>query len=184
MGRVFLIIGAAVALVCAGCGSGSSSSSSSRVSARAYTTSVCRAFITWEGAIKRTLAVATASASTTAQGKSELESFFKGAGAGTQKIVAELEAAGVPDVKNGEADSKAVITAFRRVTTAMQQGFTQAQTLPTGNLTGFKAGAQSLMSKAQTSFTGAFGGLSGLRSAELDAAAKSNPACAPLVQAG
>jgi len=182
MGRVFLVLGAAATLVCAGCGGGSSSSS--RVSARAYTTSVCRAFISWEGDIKKTLTTATAAAATTAQGKSELESFFKGASADTQRIVGKLRAAGVPDVSNGQVDARAVITAFQKVTTAMQHGLTQAQSLPTADLSSFKNGAESLMSEAQTSFTGAFGGLSGLSSPQLDHAAKSNPACAPLVNGG
>ena len=71
----------------------------------------------------------------------------------------------------------AIVGAFTKLKGALSQAATQAGSLPTTNSTAFKTAAQSLGTTVQASMSSIGSSLSNLKSAELENAAKKEPAC-------
>jgi hypothetical protein len=177
--RSFALIGAAVALVVSGCGS--SSSSSSGVSAGSYVKAVCTAVRGWAQDIQtKSGALNVTSISDTKQGKTAIEGFFNSAVSDTGSVVSQLKAAGTPNVSNGKQISSALVSSFSQIENALGTGKTAAAALPTASPAAFRAAGQTLANDVRQSLSGIGAGLSGLKSAELEKAAKSEPACKPL----
>jgi hypothetical protein len=177
--RVVAVISALVALAVAGCGS--TSSGSSDVSAAAYVKTVCSAVRGWATDIDtRSGALNVAAIKNADQGKAAIKKFFTAAVADTGDVVAKLQAAGTPSIKDGKTVAGAFVSAFSQIQTALTRGQSQAAALPTASSTAFQDAGKKLAASIQSSLNQIGTGLGGLRSPELEAAAKKQPACAPL----
>lgn len=179
MRRSIALIGAVVGLVVSGCGSGSSSSSG--VSASSYVKAVCTAVRGWAQDIQtKSGALNVARISNAKQGKTAIERFFDSAVTDTGSVVSQLESAGTPSVTNGKQIATALVSSFNQIETALGKGKTAARALPTASPTAFRNAGQALAGGVRQSLSGIGAGLSGLKSPELEKAAKSEPACKPL----
>ena len=97
-----------------------------------------------------------------------------------RKLAADVKAAGVPDVSNGQQISSALQTAFTRFEAALTTYQTQVNQLPTSSPTAFKTASSQLTTSLQQSLGGIGSGLSGLKSPQLVQAASHTPACQSL----
>ena len=168
----------ALALTGAGCGS---SSSNTGVSADAYVKTVCTAVKGWASDIDtRSGALNVATIKNAVEGKAAIQTFFKAAVSDTSDVVAKLQAAGQPGIKNGKTISGAFVTAFTQIETALKKGQSQANALPINSPTAFRDAGRTLANSVQSSLNNIGSGLSGLKSPELESAAKKEPACASL----
>jgi hypothetical protein len=164
---------AAVAMTLAACGS-----SSSGVSPATYVRSICQAVGPFEKDVQaRSNSLNLSSISSATQGKQALQSFLNSAAADTDTAVNKLKTAGTPNVKNGKQIGNAIVDAFTKLKAALSVAATQAGSLPTSSPTAFKTAAQSLGATVQTSMSSIGSSLSNLKSADLEAAAKKEPAC-------
>jgi hypothetical protein len=186
-----IAVAGVVAALLAGCGGGGSKTSSSpsgaastaKVSPATYTKSVCTAFSGFISSIKARQAQLKVSAvpnTTPAQGKQLLATFVGGMTTDARKLAADVKAAGVPDVSNGQQISSALQTAFTRFEAALTTYQTQVNQLPTSSPTAFKTASSQLTTSLQQSLGGIGSGLSGLKSPQLVQAASHTPACQSL----
>ncbi len=177
--RVVAFIAVLAVLALAGCGD--SSSSSTGVTAAAYVKSVCTAVRGWASDIDtRSGALNVATIKNADQGKAAIKTFFTAAVADTSQVVAKLQSAGQPSISGGKQISAAFVSAFSQIETALKTGQGQANALPTNNPTQFRDAGRKLANSVQSSLNDIGSGLSGLKSPELESAAKKEPACAPL----
>jgi hypothetical protein len=168
----------ATALVVAGCGGSSSSSS---ISASAYVKNVCTAVGTFRTDVQQKISsLSAANVSTPEQGKKALQDFLAAASSSADKAVTTLKGAGTPNVKNGQQISTSLVNAFNQLSSALKQAETSTNSLPTSSKAAFAAGAKSIQTNIQSSIQGMLSSLSALRSADLSAAAKGQPACTSL----
>jgi hypothetical protein len=165
----------AIASALAGCGGGGSSS----VSPATYVKAICSALGPFEkdvqtrsAALQRLPQIKTA-----AQRKTALQGFFTAVVGDSDKAVSQLKAAGSPNVKNGSKIESAIVLVFTRFGAAAKQASGKADALPTGSLSAFQTAANALNQSFTTSMSGIGAGVSGLKSPELDAAEKKEPAC-------
>jgi hypothetical protein len=164
----------AVAASLAACGG----SGSSGVSPSAYVKSICNAIGPFEKDVAtRSSALNLSNITSAAQGKQALQAFLAAIVTDTEQAVNKLKAAGTPNVNNGKKISAAIVSAFTEVKTTLTQAKTQAGNLPTTDPTAFKNAAQSLGNGIRTSMANIGASLTNLKSAELEAAAKKEPAC-------
>ena len=153
----------------------------SGVSASAFVGAVCSAVRTWAQDINgRSGALNVASITDASQGKVAIQNFFAVAVSDTQGVVSQLQSAGVPSVPDGQSMSSALVSSFNRIEVALAQGQSQAAALPTDNAAAFQAAGQSLATSVKTTLSGIGSGVSGLKSPELETAARSDPTCASL----
>ncbi len=170
----------AAALVVAGCG-GSSSSASSSVSASSYVKSVCTAVGTFRSDVQSKItSLGAANITTPAQGKKALQDFLSAASTSADAAVTKLQGAGSPNVNNGKQISTSLVTAFNTLSSALKQAETSTNSLSTSSKTAFAAGAKSIQTNIQNSIQGMLSSLSALKSADLQTAAKNEPACTSL----
>jgi ABC-type transporter Mla subunit MlaD len=156
-------------------------SSSSGTSPAAYVKSICQAIGPFEKTVQqRSSQLNLSNIKSAADGKKALQGFLNQVATDTDKAVTKLRAAGTPDVNNGKQVSTAIVGAFTQLKSALQKAATQAGTLPTTSATAFQSAAQSLGSAVQASMSGIGGSLSNLKSPDLEAAAKKEPACTNL----
>jgi hypothetical protein len=159
----------------AGCGG---SSGSSGVSAQSYVKSVCSAVGPFEkDLLRRSNALNVSTLTNPAQGKQALQGFMSAVVADTDHAVSQLKTAGSPNVHNGATISAAIVSAFNQLRGALVQVQAQTNALPTNSAAAFKTAADSLGSAVRTSLGSIGAGLNGLKSTELEKAAKSAPAC-------
>jgi len=178
--RLLACISVFVAVAIAGCGS-SSSSTTSGVPAASYVKAVCTAARGWASDIDTRIgALNVATIKNATQGKAAIQTFFKAAVADTADVVAKLQSAGQPSIDNGKAIAATFVSAFARIEHALKTGQSQANALPTDNPTAFRDAGRKLATSVQNSLNNIGSGLSGLRSPELESAAKKVAACAPL----
>jgi hypothetical protein len=167
----------ATAVSLAACGG----SSSSGVSAGSYVKSICQAIGPFEKDVQsRSSALDLSTITSPAQGKKALQDFLAAIVADTDKAVQQLKAAGSPNVNNGKKISDAIVSAFTQVKTALSGAESQAGSLPTTSPAAFKAAAQSIGTGIRTSMSTIGNSLSNLKSADLETAAKKEPACTTL----
>jgi hypothetical protein len=168
----------AVAASLAACGGGGSSSG---VSAGAYVKSICNAIGPFEKDVaSRSSALNLSNITSATQGKKALQDFLSAIVADTDQAVNKLKTAGSPSGNNGKKISGAIVGAFSQVKTALTQAQGQANSLPTTDPTAFKNAAQSLGNGIRTSMSNIGSSLTNLKSPELEAAAKKEPACGNL----
>ena len=161
----------------AGCGS----SSSTGVSAATYVKAVCNAVGPFEKDVaSRSGALNPTTIKSPAQGKTALQGFLSAVASDTDKALAQLKAAGAPDVGNGSKIESAIVAAFTQLDTAMKTAANNANSLPTTSPTAFQAAATTLGTTVKNSMNGIGSSLSGLKSSALEKAAAKEPACSSL----
>ena len=174
---IAILSAAALAISLAACGG----SGSSGVTPAAYVKSVCQAIGPFEKTVQsRSQALNQSKPQNAADGKKALQTFLNEVASDTDKAVSELKAAGVPNISNGKQVSAAIVSAFTELKSALTAAAAKAGTLPTNSPTAFQAGAQALGASVQTSIGGIGTSLGNLKSADLEAAAKKEPACQSL----
>jgi hypothetical protein len=174
--KLTALVGAlAVSVALAACGG----SSSSGVSAGAYVKSICQAVGPFEKDVQaRSAQISNLSSGTSAaEGKKALQNFLSSVVSDTQSAINKLKAAGTPNVKNGKQIQAAIVSAFTQLKTALSAANTTAASLPTASPEAFKTAAQQLGSTITSSMSGIGSSLNNLKSADLEAAAKKEPAC-------
>jgi hypothetical protein len=175
-----LAVTAAVAAPLAGCGGGGSS----KASPTSYVKSVCTAVGSWVTTIKgRASQLTTIKPASAAQGRQELQSFISGVISDTDKALAAIKSAGVPNVSNGQQVATALQGAFTQIKGVLAQSQNQANALPTGSPSAFKTAATKLGTSVQQSLSGIAAGLSALRTPDLQKAASQTSACQSLASA-
>jgi hypothetical protein len=146
-----------------------------------YVKAICEAIGPFESDVQsRSSALDLSSITSAADGKAALVSFLGAITTDTDAAVSQLQAAGTPDVTNGEQIANAIVAAFSQVRDTLRQAENQAQALPTHSAETFKSAATNLGSSIRSSMTMIGGALSNLKSPALESAAKSEPACATL----
>lgn len=173
--KTSIICGAlAISLALTACGG----SSSSTVSPAAYVKSICQAVGPFEREVAaRSKALNFGSIKSPAQGKQALQSFLGSIASGTDQAVSKLKNSGTPKVTNGKQIQAAIVGAFTQLKNALGQAVTSADQLPTSSPTAFRSAAVTLGKTVQGSMSGIGSSLSGLKSAELQSAAKTEPTC-------
>jgi hypothetical protein len=175
----------ASALLVGGCGGGgsskTSSNGSSKVSPTVYVQTVCTAVGSWVNSVKsRASALSANPPHGTTQGRQALQSFIGGVLTDTDKALSAVQAAGVPDVSNGQQISSAITGAFTQVKGVLTQAEQQANQLPTNSPSAFKTAATQLGSSVQQSLSNIGSSLSALKDPALTTAAQKTPACQTL----
>jgi hypothetical protein len=173
-----LAVAAVTGALLSGCGGGGGSS---QASPSAYVKSVCSSVGGWLASVKaRGAQLNTIKTASPAQGRQELQGFFAGVIADTDKALAAIKAAGVPKVSNGQQVASAFQNVFTQFKTVMTQSEAQVNQLPTNSPTAFKAAADRIAATIRQSLSGLASGLSALRTPELQKAAAQTPACQSL----
>ena len=172
--RTAAVVGVAAAVAgLAGCGSGSSG-----VSPDAYVRSVCNAVGPFETSVAaRSNALNPSTIKSPAEGKVALKRFLAEVASDTGTALSKLRAAGTPNVSGGGKIESAIVGAFQQLDMAMKAAAQHADSLPTDSPSAFQAAATSLGTTVRNSMNGIGSSLSGLKSAELQKAAASEPAC-------
>jgi hypothetical protein len=157
------------------------SSSSSGPTPAAYVKSICEAIGPFEQSVQtRSKNLRLATIKNAADGKQVLQKFLNQVASDTDNALVKLKAAGTPSVKNGKQVSATIVGAFTQLKVALTKAATQAGNLPTSSPQAFQTAAQSLGSSVNTSMQGIGTPLNNLKSADLEAAAKKEPACSKL----
>jgi hypothetical protein len=173
--RLALLGALVLSVALAACGG----SSSSGVSAADYVKSICQAVGPFEKDVQaRSQAISNlGSGASAAQGKKALQDFLSAVVADTDQALNKLKAAGNPNVNNGKQIETAIVQAFTTLKTALQTANKSASALPTSSPEAFKTAAQQLGSTITSSMSSIGSSLNNLKSADLEAAAKKEPAC-------
>ena len=151
---------------------------SSGTSPAAYVKSICQAVGPFEKDVQsRSSALDLSKITGAADGKKALQGFLSAIASDTDAAVSKLKAAGSPNVSNGKKISAAIVGAFTQLKSALSQAATQAGSLPITSPTAFKTAAQALGTSVQSSMSTIGSSLGGLKSAELEKAAKSESSC-------
>jgi hypothetical protein len=176
--RTSIILGVlVVSLALTACGG----SSSSGVTPAAYVKSICQAVGPFEKDVQaRSSQLDLSTIKSAAEGKQALQKFLDAVVADTDQAINKLKAAGAPSVNNGKQISTAIVTAFTQLKGALGQAATSANNLPTSSPAAFKAAANSLGTNVRSSMSNIGAGLSGLKSPDLESAAKKEAACQTL----
>ncbi|MHB8492549.1 MAG: hypothetical protein ACYDA6_10120 [Solirubrobacteraceae bacterium] len=165
--------------VIAGCGG---SGAPVKVGAGTYVTRVCTAVATWlqdiQASSQRTSSQVGGGA-TPAVAKHALEGMVDETVGGSNRVLASLHAAGVPDVPGGPTIAAGLTDTFQRAAAELSTLRSQVSGLPTTG-TAFREAATRLGSSLNGSLTGIDAGLRGLHSPGLERAAGQSTACRSL----
>lgn len=176
-----LVAGCVIAA--AGCGGGGTKT----VGADAYAGSVCKALGTWQqhlGEASAILAQKTNTATSLRRVRAQFVAFFGGAIVETDKMLAAVADAGVPDVNDGDKVATGMVQALRRFRPILVAARAKARRLPVGNEERFTTKAQTLGAtfRAEAADLGAIWETLGKRysAPELARAANADAACTRL----
>lgn len=167
-------------LLLAACGG--SGKKAATVSATSYVSQVCTSVGTWLHGIEASSAQISQqlkTGSTPQAAKRALETLVGNAVGDSERVVASLRAAGVPDVANGKTISGTIVAAFEHATGELQGLAAQVKRLSTERAK-FSSGARRMSASLQRSLGGIGSGLQGLHSPALEQAAGQSAACKSL----
>lgn len=154
MSRVRRVFLAGALLAACGCGGGGGDSG--QPSEGEWADDVCTSVSAWlEGLKQAGTSVAARSAQADpgdmAGAKADLVAFVSDAVSGTDKVIDEVERAGVPDGEGGEEAAGNLRAGLERTRDGLVKAQDQAAALETGEPLGFARGAQELSTQLQTS---------------------------------
>jgi hypothetical protein len=149
------------------------------VSATEYATGVCGAISGWIDDIQglNQDLQANLDPSNIDSLKGAMVGFLEDVTSATGAVIDEVEAAGIPDVEDGQTAAEAVLTALRNSRDVFEDARDRVQGLSTADPSAFAQELQTLGSDIQTSMSGIGGELDQFESTELEEAAKDIPAC-------
>lgn len=166
------------ALVATACGGGGGG-----VTAESFVGDVCTSLNDWFQTVQTEaagLGTALSPQASPAEGKEVLTGFADAMVEETEQLVADIEAAGVPDVEGGQQASERLIGALNEATEALRDLREQIGDLPTDNPVTFAQEAEKVGTTIQTQFEDIGNRLGDLDAPALEAAAQDEPACAQL----
>jgi hypothetical protein len=175
----------AVASLVAAC----SSSDSSKVSADEWVTDICTSLSGWLEQLQQESTSLQESVQADATGdlaaaKADLVEFMNGAVQSTDEMITEIDAAGVPDVDNGEELNDGLNDGLEDIRQAFADAQGQAEALPVNDQAAFAQGATELGESLQEAGTQAEEQLNDLGAKydapSLDQAFDDEPACQDL----
>jgi hypothetical protein len=176
----WLVVVLLVAVSAAGCGGSSGNKSNGKVTPEAYVNQVCASVGQWLRAVEGSstqISRELTPGSTPAHAKQALESLMSSSVADSERVVSGLQAAGTPEVANGEQIAAGLVGSFDQATKALRNVETQVKALPTNDSRSFLTAAKQVDGSIQSSLSSIGTGLSSLRSPELQKAAAKSQAC-------
>jgi hypothetical protein len=147
---------------------------------RAWAASVCQALTPWRAEIATLTTTAqqqTPQSTTPEQAKENLMRMLEGARDATEKARGEVEAAGVPEVKDGKTIAAKMTDSLRKVRDAYGKARDTIEALPTADADRFYTGVQATMVTLQQEYAASALDTTNLRSTELQAAFAEAPEC-------
>jgi hypothetical protein len=173
------------ALAAAGCGGGGDSASGADPDTYAH--DVCGAIQTWQQSLTtgaNNMSKDLGAGSTPAQVKGKLVDFMGAAVAATDKMVADVKAAGPPAVDDGEKLQADLEAGLQKADDAFKDAKASAEKLDTSSAASFQQGATDLQQTLQTQGTAIQTTFEGLdtkyNSKDLNEAFDKEPACKSL----
>jgi hypothetical protein len=163
-----------------GCGGSGGTSSSGKTTPEAYVDQVCTSVGQWLRAIEggsAQIGRQLTPGSTPAHAKQTLETLMHSSVGDSETVVSGLQAAGTPNVRNGERIAAALVGSFQQATNALRRVEAQVKALPTNDPSAFLVAARRVGASVQGSLSSIGSGLSSLRSSELQRAAAKSQAC-------
>lgn len=150
------------------------------VSVDEYAGEVCSALSAWVTDIQDRAATITEGIDPgdAEAGKERLEEFIGDTVDGTDELIANVEAAGVPDTEGGEEAAEQIQSGLEQVKTILEDAQKQIGELPTNDPQAFGTGAQEIATSLQEATGEAAGAIDSANSEELTAAFGENEDCA------
>jgi len=174
----------AATVLLAGCGG--ADEKQAQVTPSSFVSQVCTSVGAWQQGIQsgsEQLDRKLKSAGSPADAKLALEQLVASWVASSERVVANLHAAGVPDVKGGATISAALVNTFQSAATDLRTLEGEVRSLPTGG-SALHHAVTRLGSSLQGSLANIGVGLEGLHSSELRKAAEQSSSCKGLGAAG
>lgn len=112
--------------------------------------------------------------------KPTLEKFLATISSRTDQAVAQLKAAGTPNVANGKHASSALLNGMSGFSATLRSVSAQARALPTNSAVAFQTGVRRLYSSIQSSANGIGSAVNGIKSPGLVKAEKHDKTCKAL----
>lgn len=168
---------AAVAVLLVGCGG------KETVSPESYMTSLCTEMGDWLTGIRssvKDLGNEITPTMTPAQGKDALGAFLDDVIGLTQEALDGVKAAGIPDAEGGEEIATKIQGAFEQAKKVFEDARAKVDELPTDDPAAFQGAATQLGTSIQDASSKIGGSLGGVKSPELDKAARNVTACTDL----
>ncbi|MBW3594585.1 MAG: hypothetical protein KY391_03320 [Actinobacteria bacterium] len=152
----------------------------------AYATDVCSALSTWVTDIQDRAAKITEGINPgdAEAGKERLQEFMGETVNGTEELIAEVEAAGVPDTEDGEEAAEQIQNGLEDVKAILEEAEGQIDELPTNNPQAFGEGAQEIATSLQEATGEAAASIDAANSEELTDAFGENDECSQYAGAG
>jgi hypothetical protein len=182
---------ATLALAASGCGGGGNESSASGTKPETWAASVCGALETWANDLKtgsQSLSSDLQSSGDLKGVKEKLVTFLQNARTSTQTMVADVEAAGPPAVKDGEAIQNDLEAGLSAARDSFDHAVTTAKDLKATNPTAFMAGVTNLGQQIQTELQKTAEHFKNIETkydaGDLDEAMSNEPACKPFASSG
>lgn len=147
---------------------------------RAWAAAVCSALAPWRAEITTLTTTAqqqTPQSTTPEQAKENLVRMLEGARDATEKARSEVEAAGVPDVKDGSTIAGKMTESLGKVRDAYGKARDTVEALSTSDSERFYSGVQTAMVTLQQEYAASALDTTNLRSTELQAAFAEAPEC-------
>ena len=166
-----------IPIVLGACGGGGGGS---KVSASNYVNGICTNIRSWVEQVRQRqtdLQSQLTPGISPQQGQDLLRGFFDKVISDTENAVNGVRNIGIPDVPNGGTIASVFVSALDRAKTALETARGGVDSLPTNNPTAFKQAADQLGSEVKGSLNGIGSAFNGLKSSQLDQAAKTASAC-------
>ena len=180
--RVFALSTAAALILgaCGGSSGGGGGTTTDTVSVDAYATDVCAALAAWVKDIQDRASTITEGINPgdAAAGKERLAEFIGETVTGTDNLISEVEAAGVPDTDGGEEAADQIVSGLEQVRDILVDAQEQIDQLPTNDPQAFGTGAQEIATSLQEATGEAADTIDSANSEELSTAMAENEDCA------
>lgn len=188
-----LAIALASVLVFAACGGddgdGEEEEAPQEVSVDDYVTDLCNALINWRDSVQETETEFQEENALTSdlppeEAQAKLGTYLDELKGLTDDFVADLEAAGSPDVEGGAEVADQFVNGFEQFSAALDELQGQVAELPTDSEQAFQAAGTEFLTQIQTSLQGSLESLNSIDSAAIDEAFTKSEACTQVQPAG
>jgi hypothetical protein len=172
---------ATAALLLSACGDdGGDGGGADKVSPGDYSADICTAFTGWRDTIQKQqddLQTGLQPNITPAEGKQALEGFLGDTVEASNKLVEDVDAAGVPDADKGEEVADALKGAAESARDKLEDAEAKVADLPTDSRTAFGAAADQFGNDIREALSAVGEGLQDINSTEIEKAFQDEPAC-------
>lgn len=171
---------AATAMLVSACGDDDGGGGGDKVSASDYASDVCTAFGEWRDAIQARqadLQTGLEPGITPEEGKEALEGFLSDTVEASDKLVEDVDAAGVPDADKGEEVADALMGAAEGARDKLEEAEAKVADLPTDSREAFGAAADTFGNDVQTALGSVGEGLQDIQSSDIEKAFDEESAC-------